>query len=104
MVPFNCSRKIQRSTAKVATMDRIDGIPNHSSHRLRGGIWSWKTTRLAGFEIAKTNDAALAMKAHTNRYGRGSIFALRTATRIAGVRTTAVASLDIRMVTTVPTA
>ena len=54
--------------------------------------------------VGSTKDAALAMKAQTNKYGNGVMRALRTAARIAGVRTTAVASLDINMVTTVPTA
>ena len=49
-------------------------------------------------------DAAFAISAHTNRYGSGGTFALRTAARMAGVSTTAVASLDMKMVTSVPIA
>src|SRR6202011_813156 len=104
MAPRSCLRNIHRISANVATMLRIEGTPNHSSHRPSGGIWLWKTTRLAGLEIGRTNEAALAMNAHTRRYGSGSTLALRTATRIAGVSTTAVASFDMTTVTTVPTA
>ena len=53
--------------------------------------------------MGRTNEAALAMNAQTKRYGRGSTFALRTATRMAGVSTTAVASFDMKIVTMVPT-
>ncbi len=61
-------------------------------------------TRLAGFEIGNTNEAALAMKAQTSRYGSGcSAFAARATAATAGVSTTAVASLDRNTVTIVPT-
>ena len=83
-------------------MESNEGTPKDKSHCPRGGIPWWNTTRLAGFEIGSTKEAAFAMSAQTNRYGSGSTFALRTAVRIAGVSTTAVASFDMKMVTIVP--
>ena len=61
-------------------------------------------TRFAGFEIGSTNEAALAMKAQMNRYGSGSsTLAVLTAAATAGVRTTAVASFDRKIVIAAPT-
>src|ERR1700688_2634830 len=92
-------RKSQRSTMNVAAIESSDGTPNDRSHLLSGGIWSSKTTRFAGLEMGRRNDAALAMNAQTKREGRGATLDLRTAVRIAGVKTTAVASLDMSIVT-----
>ena len=61
-------------------------------------------TRLAGFEIGRTKLAALAIKAQTKRYGSGSALAALAAAATAGVRTTAVASFERKIVTMVPTA
>src|ERR1700735_1793248 len=97
-------RKSQRITMNVAAMDRRHGMPYDKSHAPRGGIWLWNTTRFAGLEIGRRKEAALAIKAQTKRYGRGFTLALRTAVKIAGVRTTAVASFDMKIVTIVPTA
>jgi hypothetical protein len=80
----------------------MDGKPNAAIHCISDGIWVRNTTRLAGFEIGSTNDAALAMNAQANRLGSGSAFERRTALNTAGVSTTAVASFDMRMVTAVP--
>ena len=85
-------------------MERIDGTPNAISHWPRGGIPWRKTTRFAGFEIGRTKEAAFAMRAQVKRYGSGFTRALRTTVRMAGVRTTAVASFDMKMVTSVPIA
>ena len=55
--------------------------------------------------MGRTKDAAFAMKAHIKRQGSGfSTFADLTAAATAGVRTTAVASFDKNVVTTIPTA
>src|SRR6201996_8354433 len=97
------SRNRKRRTKKIATIESRDGTQKSASHVPSGGIPVWKTTRFAGFEIGSTKLAAFAIKAQTNRYGSGETFALRTAVRIAGVKTTAVASFDMNMVTSVPT-
>ena len=68
-----------------------------------GGMCRSKMTRLAGLEIGKTKLAAFAMSAQASKYGLGSTLALRTTARTAGVRTTAVASLERNAVTSVPT-
>jgi hypothetical protein len=60
------------------------------------------TTRFAGFEIGRTNEAGLAINAQANRYGSGCTLAFRIAVRMAGARTTAVASFDMKIVTRVP--
>src|ERR1700722_11626394 len=101
--PRNSARNSQRSAAYVTTMDTTQGTPNSTSHRPSGGMSPRNTTRFAGFEIGNKNDAAFAINAQTKRYGNGVTRALRTAAKIAGVNTTAVASFDIKMVTAVPT-
>lgn len=72
------------------------------SHCPSGGTWSPYRTRLAGFEIGRTNDAALAMNAQMNSSGSGSALAFFAAASTAGVRTTAAASFDRKVVTTMP--
>jgi hypothetical protein len=89
-------------TRKVTRIENTDGTPKSASHVPSGGIPIWKTTRFAGFEICNTKLAAFAIKAQTNKYGSGETFAFRTADKIAGVNTTAVASFDMKMVTSVP--
>ena len=62
-------------------MERIDGRPNDTSHRPNGGMLVRKTTRFAGLEIGKTNEAALAIMAQANKYGSGATLALRIAAK-----------------------
>ena len=52
--------------------------------------------------MGRTKDAAFAVKAQAKRYGNGCTFALRTTVKIAGVNTTAVASFERKIVTSVP--
>ncbi len=85
-------------------MESKDGNVNAASQCASGGMRVRNTTRLAGLEMGSTNEAALAISAQANKYGSGSAFDLRTAVNTAGVNTTAVASLDMKIVTTVPTA
>ena len=58
---------------------------------------------LAGFEIGSTKLAALATNAQMNSNGSGGVFAFLAAANTAGVRTTAVASLERNAVITTPT-
>src|ERR1700722_1269930 len=97
------SRNRIRMTTKIRMIDSSDGTPKSAIQRASGCIPVWKTTRFAGFEIGNTKLAAFAINAQTNKYGSGETFALRTAVRIAGVSTTAVASFDMKIVTRVPT-
>jgi hypothetical protein len=52
--------------------------------------------------MGRTNEAAFAINAQAKRYGSGGTLAFRTAARMAGVNTTAVASFDMKIVTSVP--
>ena len=68
------------------------------------GIRLAYTTRLAGFETGSTKLAALAISAQANKCGKGRLsWAVLAAASTAGVSTTAVASLDMKVVTTMPT-
>ena len=62
------------------------------------------TTRFAGLEIGKTKLAAFATKAQIKSNGMARVRALRAAASTAGVKTTAVASLERKIVMTVPAA
>src|SRR5580692_2969294 len=81
-----------------------EGTLNMASHRSRGGMVELKTTKFAGLEMGSTKLAAFATSAHEKRYGSGGALARLTAVNTAGVRTTAVASLDMKTVTSTPTA
>lgn len=54
--------------------------------------------------MGSTKLAALAINAQANSKGSGSALAFLAATNTAGVSTTAVASLDMKVVTTTPVA
>ena len=58
-----------------------------------------KSPKFAGFENGKTNEAAFATKAQAYRYGSGSTPEDDKAAKTAGVRTSAVVSLESRAVT-----
>src|SRR5580704_522831 len=96
--PESSRRKYHRKTMYVAAIENTDGNVNAASQCAREGMRVRNTTRLAGLEMGSTNEAALAISAHAKRYGNGSAFDLRTAENTAGVNTTAVASLDMKIV------
>src|ERR1700727_2909531 len=96
-----CFREANLKTKNVAAIEAIDGIRKVRSQVSRGGRCPSKTTIFAGLEIGRTKLAAFAIKAQANKYGRASTFAFRTAAYTAGVRTTAVASLERNTVTIV---
>ena len=55
----------------MAATESMDGTRNAASQAESGGMFVRKTTRLAGFEMGSTKDAALAMRAQAKRCGRG---------------------------------
>src|SRR3954447_25315527 len=64
-------RKYQRRTRNVTPMESTEGIRKYPSHCPKAGILEWNTTRLAGLEIGRTKEAALAIKAQAKRNGNG---------------------------------
>ena len=94
---------VSRSAIQVAPIAASAGTEKRRSQSTSGGMCSPYRTRFAGFEIGSRKLAALATKAQMKRYGSGSTRALRVAASTAGVSTTAVASFDRKIVTTMPT-
>src|SRR5579883_3609073 len=99
----SCRRRAKRRARKVSAIETVDGKAKRASQTRSGGMFGPKTTRLAGLEIGRTKLAALSMKAQIKRYGSGSAPAARAAAYTAGVSTTAVASLERKVVTITPT-